>query len=330
MRIFITGATGFIGKNLALKLADSGHTVHALYRKKFRTSGLEHRNIRLFQGSLTDRNSIDKAINSCDQVYHVAAFAGVWLKNPEYIYEQNVQGTKNIMEAARDQEIQKVVFTSTAAVFGPSNHRIISESTDYPERFFTPYEHSKVLAEKDALLYTQEGLHVVIVNPTRVFGPGTLSKSNSITILIDKYIQGKWHFYPGDGNSVGNYVFVEDVVNGHILAMEKGKSGERYLLGGENVSYKQFFEILSAVSGKKCFLMGMPMFIMMTIAGISLFYAKVTSKDPLITPDLVKKYNYNFTVSSDKAKTELGYKPVSLETGFKRTIEWLNQTKTSY
>jgi farnesol dehydrogenase len=321
--VLVTGATGFVGKQLALRLAVSGHTVHALYRSEAKIEGLKHPNIKPFKGALGDLASIDNAMKGCDQVYHLAAFAAVWTRNAEEIYEQNVQGTVNILESARKLGVKRVVYTSTAGVFGPSGENPNTEDSPLAETHFIHYDRSKVQAEQKVKAYAKDGMDVVIVHPTRVYGPGKLGDSNGVTRMIRDYLNGNWHIIPGNGKSVGNYVFIDDVVDGHILAMEKGRKGERYLLGGSDLSFNEFFRILKEVTGSRYFLIKIPLFAGIFIASIMLTFAKLTGRMPLITPGLLKRYSHNWAVSSEKARTELGYDPVDFRGGLHRTVEWL-------
>ena len=173
--------------------------------------------------------------------------------------------------------------------------------------------------------FLQRGLEVVIVYPTRVYGPGLVSESNSLTRIISLYGQGKWRIIPGDGSGTGNYVFVEDVVQGHLLAAMSGHSGGHYILGGENHSWSGFFEILAHVTGKKRQMIRLPLNFMVSAAWIMEQQARVTGLPPKITIPFVRKYHDHYNLSSDKARRELGYTPVSLEEGIRKTLSWLNQ-----
>jgi len=165
----------------------------------------------------------------------------------------------------------------------------------------------------------------VIVNPTRVYGPGPLNVSNSVTKLIKQYTEGKWKFIPGDGMSTGNYVFVDDVINGHILAMERGLAGERYLLGGEDATYHELFDTIASIGGKRHKLYKMPLGVLLTFGKIQLFLAETFGRQPLITPGWVRKYLYKWSVSSAKAEKELGYRITPLNEGVRKTVDWLNK-----
>ncbi|RLD68724.1 MAG: hypothetical protein DRI95_02130 [Bacteroidetes bacterium] len=323
MKIFITGSTGFIGSKLALKLANSGHIVHALYRSDEKAKNIQHENIMLFKGDITDVESMKTAMQNCEQVYHIAAFTDVWTKIPDLIYDLNVKATENVFKIALNLGIKKVVFTSTAGVFGPSINNIVTELTERTVDYFLEYERTKAIAEDFAKKYMQKELNVVIVNPTRVYGPGVLSKSNSVTIMIKSYIQGRWRVIPGDGKSVGNYVFIDDIVKGHIIAMEKGKPGERYILGGSNINYIDFFRIIKDISGKKHFMFKLPLVFMLAVSYFMMLLTKLFGVKPMITPALVKKFNYQWNVSSKKAEKELGHQITNFREGATKTIDWL-------
>jgi len=267
-------------------------------------------------------------MQDCDVVFHLAAFANIWSKDKMLAYKTNVTGTKNILEEALRNKIKKLVFTSSAAVFPPSqNGEEIDETSLLPENYLTDYETTKVQAEQLCIDYCKKGLDVVMVNPPRVFGPGLLNKSNSVTILIEKYINGKWRIIPGNGEAIGNYVFIDDVVNGHILAAQKGISGEKYILGGTNISFNEFFKVLTRISGKNYRLFHFPFSLMLAISKFELFMADTFGKNPLITPPWTRRYLQNRPLSSKKAITRLKYAVTPLEEGMRKTIDWLKSDR---
>ena len=323
MNILVTGSTGFIGANLAIHLAGEGHAVHALYRSEDKRKTLTHKNIAFFKGDILDMLSLEKAMVNCDQVYHIAAFTDVWTKHKSLIYDLNVTGTINVLECAKKLGIRQIVFTSTAGVLGPSLEGTVNENSKRQVDYFLEYERTKAIAEKKVREYVEQGLNIRIVNPTRVYGPGLLSKSNSVTIMIKSFQKGKWRIIPGNGESIGNYVFIDDVVQGHILAMEKGKSGERYILGGENADYMQFFESLKTVTGQHHNMFKLPLSLMLGVSYFAMFLNKIFGIKPFITPALVRKFNYNWDISSEKAVKELGYAITPLKEGMRLTLEWL-------
>ncbi len=326
MNIFVTGATGFVGQNLSLKLAREGHIVHALYRDIKKTKGLDHINIKLFRGDILDKKSLSAGMKDCTMVFHTAAFTSVWAKDPSIIESLNVNGTVNVLETALELSVEKIVYTSTAGVFGPSGYKITDETQAYPLTFFNKYEETKAEIEKTIIpRFIGMGLNIVIVNPTRIYGPGPLNNANSLSKIIKYHIEGKIGLVPLDGASIGNYTYVDDVAEGHILAMKKGKSGERYILGGESIAYIDLIKLVARESGKKSGLIRIPVFIMFLVSWISLITAKITGLKPLITPVFVKKFLPDWRVSSEKAKKDLNYNPINIEQGIKNTIDWLRK-----
>ncbi len=326
MKIFISGATGYIGNKLAIQLAEEGHSIHALCRSENKKQLLNHPNIEIFEGEITNAVAVEKAMQECDQAYHLAAYARVWARNPSVFYRINVEGTRIILDAAKKMNVQKIVVTSTAGVLGPSRDRPVQESDTRIGNIFNEYEDTKIQAEALCKEYcTNYSMHIVIVNPPRVYGPGILTESNAVSRMMSLYLKGKWKIIPGDGKRTGSYVYIDDVVNGHRLAMQNGRSGERYLLSGVNASYNEFFDLLEKITGKKVRLYHFPVGLMMTAGYAIMAYTKLTGRPPLLTPAWIKKYFYDWSSSCEKAKTELGYTYISLEEGLAKTVEWLEQ-----
>jgi len=323
MKIFVTGATGFIGVPLSLSLAKSGHIVHALYRTESKTLPLEHKNIRLFKGDLLDAESVKDAMQGCDTVFHAGAFAGMWARDPKTIYDSNVAGTGTVLDAAKQNRVEKIIFTSTAGVFYPVQGRDVHESCSRAGDHFSDYDRSKHMAEELILEYIDQGMDVVMVNPTRVYGPGVMSESNGVTRWVDVCLRKNWALIPGRGGCNGNYVFIDDVVRGHILAMERGRAGERYLLGGSNISYEGFISVLEDVTQRKFKKVKIPLRMMKGAAGSFQFFSKISGKPPLITPQFVEKLICDCLVSSGKAARDLGYQITELFDGLKKTVAWL-------
>jgi farnesol dehydrogenase len=327
MKYFITGSTGFIGSALANHLAEQGHQVRVLVRSKEKAKLLNEKNITLFLGTLGDRKILKDAISGVDGIFHLAAFAQPFAYDKTTYNKINVAGTKIIFDLAKEFHIRRVVFTSTAGTFGPSKEYPVDENTIRKIDFLNEYESTKFMAEKLAKDYVISGLDVVTVHPTRVYGPGVLSKSNAVTLMIKKYNQGLWRIIPGNGKRQGNYAFIEDVVNGHILAMNKGEKGAQYILGGENASYIDFFNQLKVAANKKYLLIKIPIILLKTFAAIQMQLALLFGKKPLLPPKWVKKYMYDWEVSSKKAQHEIDYKITPLSEGFTKTLEWLKMKK---
>jgi nucleoside-diphosphate-sugar epimerase len=326
MDVFVSGATGFIGIQLVKRLQAQGDTVHALYRSGTKADLIRLPGVNLFKGDILDRQSLIHAMKGCKQAYHTAAFAGVWSRDPTMVTRLNVDGALNVMEAARFSGTDRVVITSTAGILGPSDTDPVDEATPPPSSFFTPYEASKFQLEQQLLGRREGNPEVVMVNPTRVYGPGYLSESNGVTRMIKQYLEGSWKFVPGNGLSSGNYVHVEDVVSGHLLAMQKGKAGERYILGGDHISYLQLFQFAREAGGVDYRLFRVPLWIMLAVAYLLEGISSLTGRPPLIVPGLVRKFNHNWIVSSDKAIRELGYQARSASEGIKQTVQWIQNS----
>jgi len=324
MKVFITGATGYIGHHLTVKLLENGYEVHALCRNKPAFQSFQHRAFHFFPGNIEDPGSILTAMNGCEVVFHLAAIAKVWTPSPKRFYEVNVCGTCNVLEAALINNIRKVVFTSSGAVFGPSSDRPLHEQDVRKNAFFTDYETSKFIAEERIQHYVRKGLDIVIVHPTKVYGPGLWTESNAVSRMIKLFVEGKWRVIPGNGNMVGNFSFIDDVVEGHLLALKKGIAGEKYILGGVNVSFNDFFCLLKKSSGKEYATIHIPYSLMMLYGWKEEWIAKLRGKEPKITRPWIKKYSHHLALSSEKSVCELGYSITPLESGLKKTLEWLS------
>jgi len=327
MITLVTGATGYLGTALVLTLADQGKKVRALIRSESRCGTMRnHPNIEFMKGDLTDAKSLSEAIKGCDEIYHLAAFAGIWTKDPNKYHSVNVEGTEKLLSAAIQERVKKIIITSTAGVMGPcmDNSNPVTEHTTLHPLLFSHYDRSKHETEKAAFRFLEMGIDVVIVNPSRIYGPGLKGVSNSVSKLIDLFKQGKWRFIPGNGSSQGNYVYIDDVVSGHILAMQKGIPGERYILGGENMSYNDFFSLLNKITKRHQKLFKVPKLVLLLWSYFEVLMANVFGKNPMVVPAFVHKLSHNWKLSSEKAIRELGYRPIDLETGLKKTLAWIN------
>jgi NAD+-dependent farnesol dehydrogenase len=324
MKVFITGGTGFIGTRLTEKLISEEHNVTLLVRNPSRAVFKEMDKTSLVIGDLSDKEALKKGMKDCDWVFHMAAFTKPWAKDPSTVFMTNVTGTVNVIDTALECKVKKVIITSTGGTMGYSNDgKPVDESANPAPEYNTLYEKTKAEAEKIALEYTKKGLDLVIVNPTRVYGPGKLTKSNSLTRIIRLYISGLWRIIPGNGESVGNYVFIDDIIEGHILAARYGRSGERYILGGENLSFRDLIKIIGESAGKKRIVFNLPLVVMKRIVKLIMLFSKITGTPPVITMDWLDKYMNNWIISSDKAAKELGYKVTPFREGVSKTIQWL-------
>ena len=324
MKIFITGGTGFIGRRLTEKLAYQNHDIVLLLRDQSMAASFNGQKVEFVSGDLFDEEALNKGLEGCEWVFHMAAFTEPWSKDPSRAFRTNVTGTINVLEAAVRNNVKKVVFTSTGGTMSFSHDgKPVSELTNQDPEYHTLYEKTKAEAERAAIDYCKKGLHVVIVNPTRVYGPGKLSKSNSLTKIIRLYISGLWRIIPGNGESIGNYVFIDDVVEGHILAATLGRKGERYILGGENLTFRELFRITGEISGKKRKLFTLSLRLLKMIMRLITLLTKITGIPPVITREWLDKYLNDWIMSSEKAVSELGYKITPFREGVAETINWL-------
>ncbi len=330
MKICVTGATGYIGSLLTMKLLNDGHEVHVLVRSTKKTQSLFHKNLIVFIGNIQKTASLEKVMKGCTQVYHLAALAKVWTKNSDDFFTTNVLGTQQVLECALKYKIKRIVVCSTAGVWGPSLNGPISEESTRGCDFFNEYESSKSMCELLVKNYIiQKNLDIVIVSPTRVYGPNLIGKSESVTYLIEKFINKKWKIIPGNGEKTGNYIFINDVVNGLNLAMEKGRNGHTYILGGTNHTLNEFFETLKKVSNVHVKMYNIPIWLIMLFARFQYFLANNFNINPLITPKWIAKSKYHWSVSSKKAQKELGLEVTPLEKGLKETVEWMKLREQS-
>ncbi len=327
MNCFLTGATGFIGNRLAERLSAEGHSVRCLVRSPDKFRILSHLpGLSPVLGDLDNTPALEEGVRGCDTVFHLAAYAKPWSKDKSLPRRVNVTGTENLLMAALKGGVRRFVFTSSAAVIGPSpGVDPIDEESPRIVPYFNDYEQTKAEAEDLVRSYCRGGMETVTVNPPRVYGPGPVNESNAVTRMIKLYALGKWHIVPGDGTCFGSYVLVDDVVNGHILAALMGRPGQRYALGGENLTFDQFFEILAEVTGKRPWLIHLPVRLMITAARIMEWQAGFTGIAPPITAPWVKKYLNHWSLSSDKAVRELGYSYTPFREGVKITLEWLKK-----
>jgi nucleoside-diphosphate-sugar epimerase len=327
--VFVTGSTGFIGTTLVNQLVAGGHAVHALTRATSNVDGLAHERVSLVRGDIMDRESLIRGMEGCTQVYHLAAYAKNWSKDPAIFFHQNLDGMKNVFEAARNAGVRRIVFTSTIVVFGPTPPGVVGDESmpRITARYYTEYEESKAVAESEALKMAASGLPVVIVNPTRVYGPGKLTEGNSVSLMLDMYQKGRLPILLNHGENVGNYVLVDDLVRGHILAMERGRIGERYILGGENVSLKGLFLIVNELTGKRHRQFSLAPTLAMLYAGMEKKKAEWFGLYPQITPGWVETFLQDWAYTSAKAQRELGYQITPLREGVRRTLDWIGTAK---
>jgi nucleoside-diphosphate-sugar epimerase len=327
VKSLVTGATGFIGSNLVRYLCSQDYDVRAMVRATSDISELEDLPVDICHGEVRDPSLVQKAVKGCDFVFHLAGYAKSWARDCKIFQEVNVIGTENVLNACRRADVKKVVMTSTSMTFGPSDGETRNESGKRTENFFCDYERTKFYAEQLAERFVKAGLPIVIVHPTRVFGPGLLSEANSVTRMIQLYLKRKWRLILADGNAVGNYAFIEDVVLGHWLALQKGRPGEKYILGGESLTYNRFFEILAKLSDRHYRMIHVPAWMALAFSRIEDLLAHGIGIYPLITPQWVRIFIKDWDFTSRKAEKELGYRITPFEEALRKTLNWIDRNR---
>jgi dihydroflavonol-4-reductase len=313
----VTGATGFVGWHVARKLVERGDRVRVLVRDAGRLKGLD--GVEAVQGDLRDPESLARAVEGCGVVYHVAADYRLWTRDPEEMYRSNVEGTRNLFEAARRSGIERVVYTSTVGCVGIPKEGIGDEQTPVGiEDMQGPYKRSKFLAEKVALEFAGDGFPVVIVNPTAPVGDHDFKPTPTGKMLVD-FVRGAMPAFLDTGLNV---VDVRDVADGHLAACERGRVGERYILGSENLTLQSIFGTLAKAVGRPAPRMRIPYAVAYAAGVVSTAWAGVTGKEPLAPLDGVKMARKKMWVRQDKAERDLGYAPGPAAGALKRAVDW--------
>ena len=327
MKLLITGSTGYIGQKLALAAAKKGYVVHALVRNPASPNRPLHENIHYFKGDINDTASIATAIQGCDAVLHAAALAQLWNKDRNLFYKVNVDGTKNMLQAAKQEGVKKFLFTSSCAVLGPSYAQPVSEDDPRQNPFENDYEISKHCAEEVVREYARNGMHSVIVSPPRVYGPGLETGANAVNAVIKKMLKSRFTFVPAAGNVVGNYAFIDDVVEGHFKALQYSLSGEKYILGGENVSYSQFFQTIIQETGRSITTIAVPKPVLKAWSAVVFGGCYITGIHTHISPKVIDRLFQNRALSCQKAVQQIGYTITPFQQGIQQTVQYLKSNQ---
>jgi dihydroflavonol-4-reductase len=327
LKVFVTGATGFLGSHVARVLAEQGAELRLLVRPTSDLRNLDGLNADRVVGDLRDSASIEKALSGCDVVFHVAADYRLWVRDPDEMYRSNVEGTRSLLEAARRQGVRRVVYTSSVATMGfTSNRAIVNNGKVADEQIpvgiadmIGHYKRSKFMAEQVAIEATRSGVDVVVVNPTTPIGERDIKPTPTGRIVVD-FLKRKFPAYVETGL---NLVDATECARGHVQALEKGRSGERYILGGENLTLKQILDRLAAITGLPSPTVKLP-YIFALAAGVvdEMVTGWVLGREPRATIDAVRMGRKMMFVSSAKAERELGWRTVPVDGALRRSVEW--------
>jgi dihydroflavonol-4-reductase len=325
VKTLITGATGFVGSAVLRQLINTGHSVRALIRPNSDRRNLAGLSIEICTGDLTDRASLDRALAGCSVLFHVAADYRLWIINPREIYEANVTGTRNIMLAAAHAGVTRIVYTSSVATLGlnPDGSPADENTPVSLADMIGHYKRSKFLAEAEVKrLAEEEGLPVIIVNPSTPVGPRDIKPTPTGRIIVDA-ASGRMPAYVDTGL---NLVHVDDLAAGHLLTLASGKIGERYVLGAVNMTLKEILTELAAITGRRPPRIRLPHNLLLPIAYISEAWARtVGGKEPRVTLVGVRLAKKRMFFSTEKARRALGFNPRPIEEALRDAVDWFRE-----
>jgi NAD+-dependent farnesol dehydrogenase len=327
MRIFLTGGTGFLGKRLAGRLIEQGHQVVALVRPRSAQGGSRPREmprgVTTVPGDVVDLESLVKGADGCDAVVHGAALVKMWVPDRGAFDRVNVGGLRNILQAARRVGARRIVYVSSFIALGPTDGKVADETWVHAAGgHHNDYERTKAAADLVAREESAKGAPLVTVYPGVIYGAGELTDGSLMTKTIRDFMRRRVP-YLGSGDQVICYAFIDDVVAGLLLALERGREGRGYILGGTNASYHELFALLSRLTGAPVPSLHVPFWAMGMVGKLLRWQAELTRLEPPITDEVVEIYRHDWAYASDRAVNELGYRITPLEEGLRRTVEWL-------
>ena len=323
MKTLVTGATGLIGSSVVRELLKDGVEVRVLVRENSDTRNIDGLDVEKAYGDIRDGDSLKVALKGCDTFYQTAALYAFWAPNSREFYNINVEGTKTALNAALEQGIEKVVYTSTAGTIGrhgaksPANERSEFNLWDTGDHYFR----SKYLGEVEAMKICDKGLPLVVVNPSGPIGVRDIKPTPTGRMIVD-VLNKKMPGYIDGGM---NFIDVEDVGRGHILAAQKGKVGERYILGNENLPYEEYFRLVAEAGGVKPPKFKMPYPFAIAMGYLFGFAANITRKPPLMTPTIVRAGRGYFYFDVSKAVNELGLPQTPIRTTIEKAVNWFRE-----
>jgi dihydroflavonol-4-reductase len=324
MKAFVTGATGFVGSHVARRLSAEGAELRLLMRSSSNPGNIEGIRADRIVGDLRDPAALEKAIAGCDTVFHVAADYRLWIRDPEQMYRSNVDGTRAVLEACRKNGVRRVVYTSSVATVGftSNGHPADEDSPVTLQNMIGHYKRSKFMAEKIAIAAGKSGMNVVVVNPTTPVGEQDIKPTPTGRIIVD-FLKRKFPAYVDTGL---NLLDVAECARGHVAAMERGRPGERYILGGENLTLKQILDKLGSITGLPSPSVRVP-YVLALATGVvdQVFTGYLRGREPRATIDAVRMGRKKMFVSSAKAERELGWQIVPVDDALRRAVEWFRR-----
>jgi len=323
MDIFLTGGTGYLGGRLARALVASGHRVRLLYRSPEALPELPP-GVLPVRGDLLRVPDLREALRGSDALVHTGALVQSFVPDPARMEAINVEAPRALFALARELGVPRVLYTSSFMALGPSSGAVIDEETPIArDRFFNAYERTKYLGNEVARAAQEDGVPLVILYPTVIFGPGELTDGNHVGRIVRDYLRRRLPGRVGRGSARWNYAFVEDVVRGHLLALERARPGSRYILGGENISMDDFLRVLEEVSGVPPPQRHIPKVVAKSIAAVLEAGARFSGTQPAMTRAVVDIYERDWVYSSRRAVAEIGYSPLPFREALANTVGWI-------
>lgn len=319
MTTLVTGASGFLGSHVARQLVSRGEDVRVLMRPSSTNRAVADLSLEYVTGDLRDRASLERALARVRYVFHVAADYRLWARKSREIYDSNVGGTRNLLEAAKRANIEKFIYTSTVATIAVDRQQLPNESTDARlQEMIGHYKRSKWMAELEVLKAAKQGLPAVVAMPTTPVGPGDWKPTPTGKIILD-FLNGKM---PGYVETGLNFVGAEECAEGHLLVAEHGKVGERYLLGAENLTLKAMLDLLSKITGLPAPSLKIPHGLALGVAYMNTAFSRLVGREPQIPIEGVKIAQHMMFVDCSRAQRELGFKPGSVAAALERAVRW--------
>jgi dihydroflavonol-4-reductase len=319
MTTLVTGAAGFLGSHVARQLVVRGDEVRVLLRTSSTNRAIADLSLEYVTGDLRDPSSLDRAMKGVKRVFHVAADYRLWAKRKQDIYDSNVGGTKNLLDAARRAGVEQLIYTSTVATIAVDRPQLPNESTDAKlEEMVGHYKRSKWMAEREALNAAKSGMPVIVAMPTTPVGPWDWKPTPTGKIILD-FLNGKM---PGYVETGLNFVGVEECAAGHLLIAEKGKVGERYLLGGENLTLKAMLDKLAKITGLRAPMLKIPHGLALGVAYANTAFSRLVGREPGIPIEGVKIARHMMFVDCSRVKRELGFQAGPVAAALERAVRW--------